>query len=557
MEIVNIKQKLIKKISNTLFLLALACLAGCSSSSPSDSKKILRLNISHEPHSLDPRRGRDYIGSAMHYLLFEGLLRLGNDASLILAQAQAIDLSEDGLTYTFHLRHSLWSDGSPVTAHDFAYSWKTLLSPGFPTPSAHLFYPIKNAKQAKQGKVSLDEVGIDAKDDQTLVITLEKPTPYFLKLVAYCAFFPVKHSVDESHTEWMNKASAHFVSNGPFALKTWKHHKKIRLCKSETYWDAVSIHLDELNISMISDENTALNLYENGDLDILGAGLSPISSDAASYYYKKGILHTVAAPATTLITFNTIKYPFNNVHIRKAFSYAINRKQITQNVTQLNEIAATNILPPAFTPHQASSYFEDHDVEQARYHLNLGLEELGISLKDFPKVTLNYTFSELNRKLAQVLQDQWMTTLGIQIDLHNLEHQVHIENLTSHSYDLAQSFWVAQYSDPMSILERFNSKQNYKNYTGWENQDYTQLLEQSNQLLSKQERLEILKHAEALIMDEMPIAPIYHWQFSFLAKDHVHFPPLLPNGAFDYSRIELDQQEGGVMSQYASSLNIN
>ncbi|WP_404665641.1 peptide ABC transporter substrate-binding protein [Rhabdochlamydiaceae symbiont of Dictyostelium giganteum] len=524
-------------------------LMGCSSSSQPESKQILRLNIAHEPHSLDPRRGRDYIGSAMHYLLFEGLLRLSNDASLMPAQAQKIDISEDGLIYTFHLRDAVWSDGTAVTAQDFEHSWKTLLSPDFPTPSAHLFYPIKNAKKAKLGEVTVSEIGIVSENAKTLVVTLEKPTPYFLKLVAYCAFFPVKHTLDQASGEWMNQTSSQFISNGPFALKTWKHHKKINLDKNEHYWDASSIHLDGLKISMISDENTALNLYENGDLDILGAGLSPISSDAASYYHKKGLLHTVAAPATTVITFNTTKYPFNNINIRKAFSYAINRQQITQNVTQLNEIAATGIIPPAFMPNRRSSCFQDHDTQKAKYHLSLGLKELGISLKDFPKVMLNYTFSELNRKLAQVLQDQWMHTLGIQIDLHNLEHQVHIENLTTLSYDLAQSFWVAQYSDPMSILERFNSKNNYKNYTGWENKEYTDLLEESSQVMPSDQRVELLQEAESLIMEEMPIAPVYHWQFSFLAKDYVHFPPLLPNGAFDYSRIHMEKREESLLSK--------
>lgn len=523
-----------------LSVLALICLIGCQSDHISHkSPHTLRMNISREPPTMDPRRGSEWIGSAMHFLLFEGLMRLNPDGTVTPAQARSVEISDDRMTYTFHLRGTHWSDGSVVTAHDFEYAWKKIIDPQFGSANAHLLFPIKNAEKIKKGDLPVDQLGISSKNDLTFVVQLEKPTPYFLDLISFCLFFPVNHRVDEKHPDWMLEASSHFVSNGPFTLKSWKHNREIVFEKNKKYWEAPLIDLDQVTVSMIADENTALSMYENGELDVIGMVISPLPTDALHHFYKQGLVKNQSSPATTIVSFNTSRFPFTNKHIRKALSYAIDRSQIVSNITQLGEEVATNVIPECLAPKK--SFFQDHDVKKAREELLLGLQELGIH--KLPKVTMQYSFSEVNHKLAQVLQQQWKETLNVDVSLEKCEHKILLDRLGSRTYDLATIYWFAQYKDPLSIFERFKFKKNAKNYPDWENPEYVRLLEQSSYDKTPEMRAETLTKAEALLLEEMPLAPLYHWQTSFMIKDHLAFKNLKPNGCLDYARISVKETE--------------
>lgn len=515
--------------------IVLIFLMGChGTSSKAKTPHTLRMNIIREPPTMDPRKGSEMIGSAMHFMLFEGLMRLNPNGTLIPAQARSVEISDDRLTYTFHLRGAHWSDGSLVTAKDFELAWKKIIDPEFGAANAHLLYPIKNAEQVKKGLLPIDQVGIHSKDDLTFVVELEQPTPYFLDLISFCVFFPVNHTIDEKNPQWMMEASSQFVSNGPFKLKNWKHNREIIFEKNQEYWEAPLIDLDTVHVSMVADENTVLNMYQNGQLDIIGMSVSPIPTEALHHFFSEGLLKNQAAPATTIISFNTGRFPFTNKHIRKALSYAIDRSEIVNNITQLGEEIATNIIPSCLTG-KANSFFEDHAVAQARHELMLGLKELGIH--QLPKVTLEYSNSEMNHKLAQVLQEQWKKTLGIVVNIEKQEHKVLLDRLISRSYDFATIYWFAQYKDPISIFERFKFKKNAKNYPDWENAEYTELMNQSAFDSSAEKRAQTFARAEALLLEEMPLAPLYHWQTSFMMKDHLTLTDLKPSGAFDYARL--------------------
>ena len=521
-----------KFITSLVFI----CLVGCHSTGTSTkTPHILRMNISREPPTMDPRKGSEWVGSAMHFMLFEGLMRLNPDGSLTPAQARSVEISDDRLHYTFHLRGTLWSDGSRVTAKDFELAWKKIIDPQFGAANAHLLFPIKNAEKVKKGELPLDQVGIYSKDDQTFVVVLEKPTPYFLDLISFCIFFPVNHTIDEKNPQWMLDASSQFVSNGPFVLKKWKHNQEIVFEKNKSYWEASSIDLDQVHVSMITDENTALNMYQSGQLDIIGMVVSPIPTDALHHFYEKGFVKNQSAPATTFISFNTGRYPFNNKHIRKALAYAVNREEIVQNITQLGEKVATNLIPACLHQRSSPSYFDDHDILKAREELMLGFQELGI--QDLPKITLEYSQGETHHKIAQVLQEQWKKNLGIHVEIQKFEHKMLLDRLASRTYDLATTYWFAQYKDPMSIFERFKLKKNTKNYPDWENSEYSKLMDQSFYDPTPEKRERTFARAEAILIEEMPLTPLYHWQTSFMMKDHLGFKSLTPEGAFDYSRI--------------------
>ncbi len=527
-----------------LFYILICCCfvaTACQDKKPTithQSLQLIRLNLKSEPATMDPRKGGDVISSHMHFLLFEGLVRLNPDGAIVPAQARTFDISPDGIVYTFHLRDAVWSNGVPVTAYDFEKAWKDILDPSFPSVNAHLLYPIKNAEAAKKGLVPLSDVGLVSKDEKTFVVTLEKPTPYFLDLISFCVFFPVCSEMDKACPDWAYQAGDNFVSNGPFILQDWKHHNEIVAVKNLAYWDNTRVRPDVIHFSMIDNESTALQMFENGELDMIGEPLSPLPVDALQSLKKQGKLRKHPLGATTMITFNTNQAPFNNAKIRKAFTYAINRELIVNNITQLGETAATNMVPPVLKNLRNRIFFKDGDVASARALLEEGMQELGITKEAFKDLSLLHSTSDLNHKIAQAIQQQWKQAFGIQIKLENVEHKVLMDKLVKRNYAFAQALWIAQYNDQMNILERFKFKTNVKNYPNWENPEYIRLLEQSayeNGLA----RAATLEKAEEIFIDEMPICPIYHWDAAYMLQPHLNDVSLTPIGDIVFEKLRV------------------
>lgn len=505
-----------------VFLFALLLLGSCGRAKESPKpEKILRMNITREPTSMDPRRGNDLTSSALHFTLFEGLTRIDPDGRMSLAQAKSVELSDDRKTYTFHLRGTRWSDGSLVTAKDFEVSWKTSIAPNFPAFNGQLFYIIKNAEAAKKGNVSLDKVGIKAIDDATFVVELENPTPYFLDLCAFANFMPINHKIEAEHPDWANEAGPLYTTNGPFTIASWKHSNEVVFQKNPYYWEADHILLDQIRCSMVSDENTVLNMFENGEIDLLGHGITNIPIDAIKKFEESPFLHVSPSPGSTFIAFNTTRPPFNNKNIRKAFALAIDRKEIVENISQLGEDPATTLIPPLLTGRKQAVFYTDSDIVQAKALFEKGLQEIGILHEQFPSVVYSYSNSSGNPKIAQALQNQWEKVFGIRVCLQNCEHKVLLDKLSAREYDMGQALYIAFYNDPIAILERFKYRLNLKNYPGWENPEYIRLLDKSAADDSPIERERTLKAAEALIMDEMPLTALYHWRAAYLIQPNV------------------------------------
>jgi oligopeptide transport system substrate-binding protein len=527
---------------NFIMWVIMSCLVACQTS-PSGVRKShseIRVNIAGEPATLDPRKGADLLSSSLHFILFEGLTRLRPDGTIALAGAESIDISDDRLTYTFHLRDTKWSDGTPVTAYDYETSWKQILDPRFPAANAHLFYPIKEAAAAKKGRCALEDVGIHSRDNKTLIVELENPTPYFLELTAFCVFFPVNRSIDRKFPDWAYHSDARFVSNGPFKMSSWKHREELVFDKNPEYWQADQITLNTIKLSMISDEMTALHMYEHGELDLIGMPFSPLPADALSHLSTKETLKTQPVAGSTICVFNTNTFPFQNLNMRKAFALAMNRASIVENITQLGEEIATGIIPPVLKNHSSSPFYTDNDVKQARAHFEMGLKELGISADDLHGITYHYNTTELHQKVAQALQHQWYEVLGVKIKLVSVEHKVLLDKLAKREITFAQTIWLAQYSDQMNILERYASKENVKNYAGWENSQFKTLLDQSALESDPAARRAALLAAEQLFVDEMPVAPIYHSTFAFLMKPEFKNGHLSMIGGFYFDLIGCD-----------------
>jgi oligopeptide transport system substrate-binding protein len=258
-----------------------------------------------------------------------------------------------------------WSDGTEVTAFDFEYAWKTILSPAFHSESASDLYIIKNGQDAKMGRVSMDAIGIRALDAKTLQVDLTHPVPYFPGLTAGHLFFPIPKHIAEKSPNWADSASSLYVSNGPFLLKKWQRNNKILLEKNELYWDKDAVQLTKISFSLIEDENTELAMFENQEIDWCGTPFSSLPLDALPSLKKKDkvIIHPISG--TYYYVFNTKLFPFNNVHIRRAFSLAINRQMITENIMQSGQLPATALIPPTMWK-EDRHYFKDHDALEAK-----------------------------------------------------------------------------------------------------------------------------------------------------------------------------------------------
>lgn len=508
------------KIIATLTLLTTTLLfQGCTNNNSPSSTKILRIASTDDPTNLDPRLARDLASTTTIRLLYEGLTRANTQGEQTPAVAETIEISPDMTQYTFYLRETYWSNGDKVTAHDFERSWKALLDPKFLAPNSYQFYAIKGAKEAKEGKGSLNDVGIKAIDDRTLVVTLNSPVPYFLELTSFHSFFPVHAQWDQLSLQ--EKAIPEkFVGNGPFILKSWAHQNQVDYEKNPRYRAADNVKLEGIQI-IISNENTALQMFEKGDLDWTGSPLSIVPPDAVQGLKNSNNLQVAAAAGTSWFRFNTDKVPFNNAKIRKALSYAIDRQAIAEHILQGGQTPATGVIPHTMRL-QDTPYFTDNNITQARQLFDEGLQELGINREELPKIALSYTQSDRNSKIAQAVQQQWKNALGIELNLESYEPKVYYNKLIQHDFQINIGSWFADIRDPINFLEVFKSKDNATNNTQWEHPEYIQLLDASALESDKEKRDEILRKAEALLMDQMPIAPIYFTAFNYLKKPEIH-----------------------------------
>lgn len=510
-----------KKSSVLVISMVCLVLSACSGKKNcgEEKQKILRICYDHNPTTADPRRGGDMVTNVSSFMLFEGLTTTDKNGDIQLSLAKSYELSDDKTEYTFHLRPSNWSDGTPLTAHDFEYTWKTLLSHEFPSPCAFLLYPINNARQAKEGVVSADEIGVNALDDLTLRVKLEKPCPYFLKLASFYTFFPIPKHIDTVDPDWSLHPSGQTVSNGPYKIKSWQFGIEIECEKNPHFWDAQSVNLDGINISIVSDPNTTMQMFEQDKFDWIGDPVSPLPIDALA---NSSCVFSNSIAASTFVPFNVDRFPFNNVNIRKAFSFAINRKAITEHITQMGEEPSTRFVPSVLASYKQEELIPlQGSKEKALEFFALGCKELGIDPKDFPTLTLISPVIEHYNKLAQALQQQLREVLNVNIQISNKDLKLVLDDLVKRNYDFGLVMLVAQYQDPMNIFERFMFKETPKNYSGFEHPNYVSLINASFFAKSDTERNQILSDAEKLLANEMPYAPLYFYNSHSLVKPNV------------------------------------
>lgn len=511
---------MMNKIFNLALMPFLLCL-GCQKNNSEQKKQTLRVNIHSEPPTLDPRKAHDTSSIHVIRMCFEGLMRRDDQNQPQLALAEKIELSEDAKTYVFYLRSSQWSDGKPLTAYDFEQTWKTILSPSFATSVASDFYVIKNAQKVKEGKLSAELLGVKALNEKTLIVNLERPVPYFLNLICSSYFFPVPQHIILHNPQWSDQAKS-FIGNGPFVIKDWQHQNEIHLEKNPFYWDNQKVVLETVHLTIVEDETTELNMFESGELDWSGSPLSSLPPDAIQALAKQNRLHIYPMAGVYYYVFNVSKPPFHNANFRKALALAINREQIIKNITQASQKPALRYVPPLLWDiDKEHRYYEDAAILQARKFLALALKELDSNIESLPPITLSYNSAIGHHIIAQAIQNQWLENLGLRVKLENKEWKVFLDELAHGQFQVARLGGIANYHDPLSFLDTFRQKDHFSNYSSWSNESYCALIERAENTLDIMEREKILRQAEAILMEEMPVMPIYFYTGSYVKQPYV------------------------------------
>lgn len=519
-------------------------LAACGKDGNSGgTEQVFRMNLFSEPPTLDPAAAQDQNSFTVLGAVLEGLTRLDAEARVQPGVAESWTVSPDGKTYTFTLRkEAKWSNGDPVTAHDFEYAWKRVLDPNseVPAPYAYQLYYLKNATAYNSGEAGADEVGVKALDDHTLQVELEHPTAYFLKLTAFFTYFPVHKATVEANPAWAAEADT-FVSNGPFIIKDWKHNESITLAKNENYYAKDEIRLDEVRMVMIEESSTELNMYEKGDLDWAGRPLGEIPTDMIPTLREDPDANLQIKPIASsyYYVYNTTAVPFNNVKVRKALAMAIDRRLIVEEVTKGGQQPAygfvsgvTGLEKPFREEVDDTQYFRE-DVEEAKKLLAEGLAELGLS--SFPDVTLIYNEGEGHMKVATAIADMWRQNLGIEVKIESQEFGVLLNNRMNLNYQIARAGWGADYDDPMTFIDIFTSYSG-NNDTGWASPAYDELVAKANAEQDPAKRMDYIVQAEKMLMDEMVILPIYYYTAIWMHKDYVKNVVIDYAGNIDFTR---------------------
>lgn len=514
-----------KKIS--LLLSILVIFASCQPRAAKSVQNSLKINLKDEPQTLDPRQTREISGLTLMKMFFEGLTRIGPSDMPELALAQGVEISEDLKTYTFYLRESYWSNGDPVEAEDFIYSWQTTLSPDFRADQAFQLYPIKNAKEIKLGDKPLEDLGVRALDSRTLVVELEYPLPYLLELIAFPAFFPINRHVDRRESHWADRIGD-YVCNGPFKPVEWKHHYFLRAESNDSYWDASEVHLEQIEMAMVP-ELTELELYETKALHWAGSPLSRIPLDAIETLEETMDVHRRAILGTTFVQANVEKGLLSNRNLRHALSLAIDRSAVASGI----QTPATQFVPPSLGLAYASDV-QEGDQEAACALFEKALEELELTRDQLPQITFTHVASEQGRRIAQILQDQWRRTLGLTVQLDGIERKVFFDRLSRGDYEMVYRDWIADYNDPINFLEVFKYKQQSTNNSGWEDPAYSQLLDDSCQCGDMQRRLELLTQCEKILLDAMPIIPLLHHNMLYIKDERLEGVFLSSLGHLDF-----------------------
>ena len=497
---------------------------GGKSDGDSADGKVFRYAVNTLPTTLDPTKGQSIGDNEIQHAVTEGLTR--NTAGDVKPGiAESWDESEDGLTYTFHLRKDAkWSDGEPITAADFEYSWKRLVNPETASPYAFIGDCLKNGQAIEQGNMDVEELGVKAVDDTTLEVTLEHPTSYFLSLIGSSGqYAPLRQDIVEKYGTDFAATSEKNVYSGPFVM-TSSEDNVWTFEKNDNYWDKDSINLDKCELNYVENTDTQLSMYEAGDLDYVQVPTAYVSD-----YKDKAEVFANGNVDFCYINSKSDNPVLGNKNFRLALNYALNRNDYNKlanadTYTAFNGLVFPGLQAKGTTYGEAYdlnsySYPLDGDQDKATEYLNAAMQELGIANASDITVEVVTTDADSSKRIVETLQEQWQNALGINVKIRQVTYaDIYGKVFPEHDYEIGYGGWGSDYDDPYSYLELFKGDSSY-NYSQYENPEVDQLLIASQDEPDTDKRMDELNQVEQDILADGAFVPLQARNVYYMLDD--------------------------------------
>ncbi|EFU75226.1 peptide ABC transporter substrate-binding protein [Lachnoanaerobaculum saburreum] len=524
----------------TLALAGAIALSGCGGGSKSAKKvsgKILTIEMGPEVESIDPALNTTNDGANYLTYLFDNLLRTDKDGKVVPSLAQKYEVSDDGLTWTFHLRDGLkWSDGSDFTANDFVYSWQRMVDPDVAAPYAETVLgmvegydeaigkPDENGNQTTTPDIT--KLRVEAPDDKTFVVHMSHPTPYFDKLATFPALSPVKKDVVEAKPDGWTLDPKTYISTGPFKLAEWKSGSYLMLEKNENYWNKDAVKLDGIKCLLMGDQNAAFSAYEAGDALMI----KDIPTQEITTLQKRPDYRLDPQIGTYFIDLNNTLDEFKDAKVRQALSLALDRKYISETITAGTYTPAKGFVPAGVVDWDGSSWY-DHltdpsvyinvddyqgNLAKAKELLKEAGHENGAGL---PTIVYSTNDQSYHKKIAEYLQQVW-GELGVKVEVNIVEWKSFTPQRRSGNYQAARDGWVMDYNDPSNILQ-LTSTGNGNNSSKYSNPEYDALLEKAANEADPQTRFGYFHQAEEMLMRDMGVTPLLYYNEMYLQSDKI------------------------------------
>lgn len=475
--------------------------------STADNKTLHRGNGS-EPDTLDPHKAQGQWEYNIIGDMFIGLFTEDAAANAVPGAALSYSASSDGLTYTFKLRDHTWSDGVPVTAHDFVFSFRRIADPKFAAQYVSILFPIRNMEAVSGGQLPVDRLGVRALDDRTLEIAFHFQVPYVAQLLTHFTAFAVpKHVVEKYGDHWMRPE--HVVTNGPYILKEWRPNDQVQLVKNPRFYDAANVKIENVYFYPTPDSEAALKRMRGGELDLLSDSLPPQKIDWLKANMAKE-LRLAPFINSRYVQFNTHRKPFDDIRVRTALSLAINREVICEKVERAGERPAYALIPPGMPdyPGRAKVSFQPVSMQGRLAKARQLLADAGFG----PKKPLAFNYAMVlnteTKLISVALQEMWRQ-IGVSVRFVPSDAQIHYANLRKHDFDVAWSGWIADYRDPKNYLYIFESTTPDMNYGLYANPHFDALMDQSDKERNPHTRALLLQQAEQILLDDAAIAPVF------------------------------------------------
>ena len=518
----------------------------------------ITVNIASEPQTMDPALNSSVDGGIMALHLFEGLMKwedsgeaangsdgTANNGKLVPGQAESYEKTEneDGtVTYTFKLRDGIkWSDGKDVTAGDFEYSWKRLVNPETAADYNYMLDGVVNANEIMNGEMDPSELAVKAVDDKTFEVTLVNDLSYFEELCAFPSMMPVRQDIIEEAGDQWTFDVATYISNGAYTLKDWTHNSEIVMEKNENYYDVANLGPETITFKLMDDQNAMLSGFNSGELDFI----EDVPQAEIANLIASGDMKIVDYIGTYYVCFQTQKAPFDDPKVREAFSLAIDRTYIVNQVTQSGQVEAGGFVPAGIYDAAGSTgddfrttggdYYKptDADYEANCERARELLAEAGYpNGKGFPVVEYLYNTSDAHKAVAEALQFMWEEELGVTVTLNNQEWAAFLQTRKDGDYSIARNGWIADYNDPISFLDMWMTGGG-NNDAQYANDDYDALIKEAKVTTDNEARMDLLHQAEdKLIGEDCVLAPLYFYTQKYMLADDVAGLYYCPLGYF-------------------------